>query len=676
MADNGTPAVNSTCPLAEYIRKDYERKRANRKHLEDKWLDNYNAFMAIAEGKWKVEEGEGWRSKSVINITKQKVMTAYAIIIDLVLSGGKIPFALKRSELDEELSQLMGESVNDEQIEANIETMKARIDTQLSETKSDRAFAANILSCCLYGEAIGKVGIDTIRSKQWRKVLPDTGFDMSRIGPQSVAYEQIVNEHKSPAWMAASIWDIFRDLEFDQPRDGRSVIHRQFKSPYWLRQKKGRPYFIDENIRRVLNSLPSQDQVQSNQIADADVASLPPSLRKLQFRENVIRYLEFSGRVPAKTVEAFEQQLATENPSFVIEQVGKPATDEAGDEVYILACEANGQIVRYSRITEDEIKYWRAVCEQAPDDNEAIGVADNVASMQLVINGAFRAFEDNKKQSGNVQRAVKPRFLERPNDLKSRTPGQDIVISDDCDDVRKAISAIVTPDVGETLLSVIDMGLRMADNDSMIPRIAQGLEPENKDNTALQIAKQMAQAGKYIGALIRNLDEGLIEPIINEFLDHNMEDPEVQEGKGDYVVQALGFSSYNDKVDRIARIQQFIAFALSDPDLRKEIKFRAPMEDSARALDIDDDRYLKSDDEKAREAEAAAQGQQDPVVTAQLQKIGAEVEKMTAESQAALKKMELEQVRVIADIEQKKLETATLEQAKPAMMAGKVNVTV
>jgi hypothetical protein len=167
---------------------------------------------------------------------------------------------------------------------------------------------------------------------------------------------------------------------------------------------------------------------------------------------------------------------------------------------------------------------------------------------------------------------------------------------------------MVVPDVGESLLSLIALAEKYLDMETMIPKITQGIDTTQGKETAYEISQQVEKAGKYIGAIIRNQDEGLIEPMIERFYDYNMADPNVTKGKGNYIVKATGFNSFQDRLQRVKNLQQFLALIMQNPKLQEDAKFKRIMEDIGKALDVDPDEYFKSEQEKAAETELQRSG--------------------------------------------------------------------
>jgi len=97
-------------------------------------------------------------------------------------------------------------------------------------------------------------------------------------------------------------------------------------------------------------------------------------------------------------------------------------------------------------------------------------VADNCKEMHMVLNGTFRAIEDNEKLSVNVILAMKERYLLNvPNDIM---PGLKLLLKEECDDARKAIQSVVIPSVTGPLMQLLGLVQKFLDDDSMVPRIA------------------------------------------------------------------------------------------------------------------------------------------------------------------------------------------------------------
>lgn len=657
------------CGLAHYLREVlFHNWKRDRVSLEEKWQRNLDAFNAVSRGKWKVEESEDWRSDTFVNVTKMKVLSAHSLIVDMLLQGGKLPFALLPSSEDritmedrpEEEREAIGEAIED---------MQHRIEQQFEDCDATAEITKCGMADAIYGEVYAKRYVHAVEKRRFEKVnLAPPGFDDP--AGQYVRYEEQVEEKSAPGFRYVSVWDVFRDLEWDDLQRSAGLCERQYMSPYDLRQKVNEPLFIPEAIARVLK----ESAKDSDSGVPEDLSSQPPHRRGRKNRMRNIEYLEFWCRAPRRLVEEFEEQLGAEDGADIAVEAGDwrlgDDTLGDGDEVEIMACVAGSEVVRFARTEPRERPYYRAFWEWRPDEVGGCGIPDNLEQIQTVLNGAVRAFEDNKKLSANVMAAVKDRYIDDQNDWK---PGAKISISEECDDVRQAIQPIIIPDIGESCISVIRLFERYGDMASQVPQIAQGVRPEKSADTAYELSQLLENAGKYLGSVIRNLDNGIIKPLAEDFYRYNMADPDVMTGKGDYTVKPLGFSSFQARVVRLQRIQQFLSLVMSSPELMARVNVDPLLEDAAKGMDFDDEEVLKSPEMRQQE-----QAQEQEALQMQLQ-IEAMRKRIDSQAEALLRqldhqhKMDEQQQRIEGEAIKAALNDYTKMKVELAKMKERIN---
>lgn len=588
--------------LAYFIRHNlFEPWKKDRQPIERKWQKNLDAFNAVSSDFWKKGEADDWRSDTFIGQTKIKILSAYAAIVDILLQGGKLSFSFEQSPWDEVVFEELSEPEKSKILD-DISDMKKLIEQQLEDCQADRQVMKCVMSGARYGETYIKLLVHPVRRVSFNKIsLAAEGY-VDESG-QFDRFENKVDEVVSPGFEYASVWSIFRDLESDDLQEGVGYIQQGFSSSYDLRKLKGKPNYIDDAIDRAIARADKPgDRVGTK---ESDVNSLPPGLRGLKYRHNTIERLECWIRVPATIIEAFEvQELSKSNsPDLTGEQF-----EWDGNDVYILAEMADDEIIKFKRVNKGDRPLRRVEWEINLDQPFGIGVADNLESTQKVLNGMIRAFEDNKKLSANVILALKSRFIAGWDGALK--PGKPIEIAEECDDARKAIQQLVIQDVGESLLSGIALMERYGDEQSNIPRIMQGtVATKQKPDTFSELQMLQQNAGKYIGSIIKNFDEGLIEPVISWFYWYNMLDPDVKRGKGNYIARAGGFSTFIARVVRIDQLMRAISLATSSPGIAMEVKMRGLLEEIFESLDIDADTGLKSFEEKEKDQALMVQSQ-------------------------------------------------------------------
>jgi len=416
-----------------------------------------------------------------------------------------------------------------------------------------------------------------------------------------------VIEEDGDAWEYDSNWEMFTDPEAAfNCRQGSMVLQSQLISSYILRSKMGQPYFIDEQIEEALEDSKKTDGGQ----AGTSDQSLPPYLRSLANRKRNIQYIEGWGRLPNEQISKFlketaGQQFRIDQDSLNARMDNRSGVGENGRESQVHICLANGSIVRFALVDESDNPFYEVELEKIPDEPVGRGVADNAKMGHDLAGAGIRQFIDNKSWSGNVQMAMKRRlFIKTPDAIK---PGGMWYLSEDAKSANEAMQQIIVQDVGETLLSLIAMGEKYADWDTMMSKIEQGQVSQTK-KTATEIMQQAKRSDSYTGSVIRNFDEGLTEPIAERFFLNMVQDPDVKGGKGDFVCQALGFESYQENFATITALLNMYQVFSQDQEARGEMNVRKLMETLAKRNRVDGKVFLLTPEEKAqRQAEQQAQ---------------------------------------------------------------------
>jgi len=592
-----------TSGLAAFLLEEYF---SNWKHnraaiFEDKWRRNMEAFERISgrfwKDTWKEEETEDWRSDTFIGITKQKILSAWSIVIDIFLQDDKFPFDLKPAPSDNIVLEDLPREERAVIIE-DIEDMARVIRQQLKDTKAVRELMKCVMSGAIYGESYAKRFIDSIQR---------VNFQQNEFG----RFDQVTSEANQPGWEYVSCFSIFRDYEIEDIQDCAGICQVDYSSAYLLRQSMQYPGFFPDTIEDVISEYASQKTTESstsgvnNQDYDPDWATPPASAaQKMSRYTSVIPMKEFWARVPRAFAEEFEKDREKSDYIYTNEN-----SQNDGDEVEIMALIAGDQIIRYARVEKNERPYFWTPWEIRLDFPGGCGVADNLEQTQTVLNGMVRAFEDNKKLSGNVILAAKESFFQKMGD--TLTPGMRIKLSEDIDNAAQALHAVVIPDVGESLLSGIGLFERYADEESQLPKILQGaIHEKQKADTAFELNQLQTNAGKYLGGVVRNYDENLIEPVIMSFYVYNMLDPDLSIQKRNLIVQALGYKSYQDKVIRLQKLLQLFNILINNDATLIETNVRDMIREISMALSVDPSLSLRRPEEKQADDEAAQAEQQ------------------------------------------------------------------
>lgn len=662
--------------LGQFALKLYKDWADNRRDLEVKWQANRDAFRGLDEVSWQDPDADGrsndgaegtsttfrgkndWHSKHTLRLTKQKVMTAFALVIDAVLQGGRVPFLLKLAgDLQVNSETLPPEAL--EHIEGELNDMTQRIHQQLDRCDASRQLARSVLSAAIYGRCWAKFRPQSFKTRRMVAAPPQVAVDPATgqlvQGPDQWAIESSAEVGPTVAFI--SVWDVFDDREAEDPRNGAGVIHRQYVSARQFHSMATQgPGWDSSAVARALREASHRAPSQGDS-SDA----MTPRLRDVTNRKNVVRVLECWVQVPREYVERYEADSSEMGLSGG--QIQESET--TGDDIPCLVVMAGDEIVRFMRLESGEPwPFYSVPWEEDIDEPSTYGVADNLTQTQAVLNSAIRAFEDNKRFSSSILLGIKRRMINNPGWDGKVKPGTVLEVAEEARSIADAISAFVVPDVGANLLQLIEMFVAFGDEESMLPKIQSG--GRDSQQTAYEASIRVEKAGKYMGAVVRNFDDYWIAPVIRDFYEWNMLDPQVQTGKGAYDVRALGFTSFQDRVMRLQAIQQFLAMTLVDPELRKMVKLDDALREITKALDLDPDQWLRS----LKELQDASQQQQpNPAevlaIEGQKAQIGltaANTDKAKVETMAIAERLKIERAMAVKD-----LKAPVESPAKPAV---------
>ena len=635
--------IQSSSAIAKYVWDElyvpWRDYRAT--HLEPIYQMCLDAFLGNEDGdEWKIEEGEKWRSKAFAMLIKTKVMAAYSIVCDAYLQGSKIPFEISP---DPEIERMLAKQ-NMQGIPVNMdpEGMQRKIEQQLADCKADRHRMKSILSQALYGVGIEQAPIirDYSRAK-WAPVsqaVPGMNPQMGGIQPgQMVQYQQVIEQYRAPAIENVSVWDYFRDPEAENVQDGIGAIRRYIISPYELRQKEDIPHFnkamIDKVIRRTKDGANEVDEVSS---------SLPPYLRDISTRRKTIVYLSSWIRLPITLLERYRKQKGIN--ALADDFTFNDSEHQDGRETDVHVVVANGELVRLAPNTLGIVPFHEAYWEPVPDEARGRGIAENLKHPQKSKNGLIRAAEDNAKLTSNVMTIMKTGAL-APGQKQEFKPGQNFIAATDVDDVRTAMMQFKLESVLGDVYQLLGYNDNQAEEDSQIPRILSGETVSSKKQTAFEVDQRSQNSGKYLGGVIRNIDEGQTEPEVEAFYRYNMHDPELAEIHGAFVVNATGFTSFNNKLMKVNNVRQVLQLVLSHESLAAEVELRPHLESIYESLDLDTDEMFKSVEAKKQAAQMQQQSMQ-----MQMQRFMAELEDIKSQIQETMASAELKKAQSVGEV--------------------------
>lgn len=631
--------------LAAYLSELLTDAKTNRQRLEAKWIRNYAAVECdetFDSETWKpgqsaaaeeqvAKQKKRWKSRTFFDVTRQKVTVAANLIADAMFKGGRVPIMLNPETRSTMLAQM-----DPAAIQQAIEHHTANLHDQFKRTRAVRELGKIIRDGCTYGEMWAKSYVTDLTDRYW-------DMDAATMLPVRIAETTRSKsiERKSP-------WNIWRDLEREDPQDMEFIIEREHLNAADLldlrdraRRNPGEAVWIEQAIQRVLDR---HNRPASNN--PSNDSTLPPGERFLSKRRRTLEKYECWCMVPAtKAIEFERDEMGLTVAAGPADHAGAPpseatpATETATDPataaapsilpaddhdddvrlVPIVAWMCEGEIIGYRR-NPGPRPYCFEWFEPPQDGVKGRSVADNLFYIQKSINGMIRSIEDNTKLIANL--IVAALRNKSKNDLANIIEEGGLLELDPDEmgdaDVRKAVQQIVFQDITGPLFKGLELFMAFADLASNLPRVEQGQQSENAQ-TAYELAQRLEKSGKYVAGVIRNLDN-MVEWIGHEYYDYNVSDPDGALPPIPCAVVPLGFTSFENRFLRLQKLIQMLTTAMGDQsgEIRGITKFRWLWEEVGKAQDLEAAQYIKTVEEQQAEqdeqvarlmAEQAAQEQ-------------------------------------------------------------------
>jgi len=686
-----------------------------RKRLEDKWSRNHAAFscddMVDPNGTWrKPEKAQPWQSSTFFDVTRQKAVAGQVLLKDIYFKGGNVPFMLipgeygthinpevvaqtrqiLEADIENTLSQMPSQpnvgqedavvdpsvAVTDEDVERKVaEDNEKYIQKQMAACEALTQLELMIISGTVYGEYWGKIYNQQI----------EVGQEVDYIeGVLDVQPKM----RKSRALEAKSVWNMFRDMEVEDSRDGRYIIERD----YWSADQ-GYKLLDDDNF---LNG----GIMEALDVGAPDAASFEhrdnesPRKKDLEHQNRNMEYIEYYGMVPAKVIAKFqiensdglaetkarlhdvndladevevkadrndydENAKNTSRPDNVVDADARERElQREHDHYWCQVILLNGKVIRYNAIDITEIPYFHDVFEREIDGHGGRSICDNVEYAQTVLNGAIRNMEDNMKLCNKLIIAVMRRAFD--GEFEEMFNNSDAVCVLDMAEeaatfggARAALQQIRLDPIVNELERIISMFMEFADLSSFVPRIQQGADTQSP-NTAFELNERLERSGKYMADVIKRFDR-FVGRMINSFLDYNMRDPENDIPKGVFQIKVLGFDSFNNRVVRLQKLMQMLNMVSQDEELRRRTNMVWLLKEIAKALDIEQDQLVKQDAEMDKMEQLEARRDEEmhqagmAKLDAELKEIEAEIRKTNADAEYSTARANAERIEAIAE---------------------------
>jgi hypothetical protein len=499
---------------------------------------------------------------------------------------------------------------------------EAKISDQLETSSYDEVGRQVIFDGCLYGTGVIRAPV----LKNQKRHTYGTNVGANAVQSQA-AY---------PCAEYVDLWSFY-------PQPSRSIDECEHAFQLHVMPKRSvrklatEPGFDSSQVARLLS--------QPAQAGMAAIASLTRGAIRMG-NELVLkdRYTvwEYRGPVPKEAFAAFligmhaQGQVSDEDAQALAGQLEADPLHEIDCEVWF----SQGVVLKMaiSTLEAAELGYYVFNYEKNPNSIFGHGVPFLCRDDQHAANQLWQAMMLNSMMSAGPQIGVRKSMLVaqpgRANSLSATKP-RIWALSDEVEDINKALSVFVVPNVTDKMMGLYERVKQNADEHTMTPLIAQG-EPTMAAPTSSGTAMLMNAANVVMRRLAKAWDDQITVPMIGAFYNWNMAHDPDQDSRGDFNVVAKGSSHLLIKDVMTQHLQFATQLFATNPMLAPYMKAGAFARKNVEMLDLDVDALLYTDDEVA--ANQQAQGQQpDPeTIKAQAAMATAQAAQARAQSETAI----------------------------------------
>lgn len=606
--------------LVAHITSKYHRAKDQRRFDEQRWLQAYDNYRGLYNSSVQFLDHE--KNRSFIKITKTKVLAAYAQILDIVFAANKFPIGVEPSPIPEGIAESVhfdpehpdekmggqpgtpkSSTVARADILASVGPLKGQLEpikdklkpgpglTPTSQTFEPAKIAASNMEKLIHDQLHEANASQSMRNVVFDMSLFGTGlmkgpFALDKEYPnwdEKGKYSPIMTTTADVAYV--SIWDAYPDPDARNMSQCEHFIQRHRLSKTDLRALKKRPHFRPQSIELAIKY--GSDYIEEYWESELNDGQTIGTIDRYEV-------LEYWGIIDEELAEQIDFDI--------------PKDYKDRDQVQINAWICNGELLRVvlNPFTPARIPFYAVPYELNPYSFFGIGVAENMADTQLIMNGSFRQMIDNGILSSNVIFEVDETNLV-PGQTMDLFPGK--IFRRQGGQPGQSIFANKMPNVTNEWMQIFDKARQLADESTGMPSYSHGQAGvTGVGRTASGMSMLMGAAKENIKAVVRNLDDYLFVPLGKGMFSFNMQFKFDKKFLGDVAVVARGTESLMRNEIRSQKLLQFLQVTAA-PNDAPFVKRDYILRELAASLDLEPDKVVNDPREAAIQAQLMKQMQ-------------------------------------------------------------------
>lgn len=451
----------------------------------------------------------------------------------------------------------------------------------------------------------------------------------------------VIKETIVPAIEWKDPWNIFPDPACGENiHDGGFIFERDYFSARQVKALKKLPGYIAAQIDKVLEEGPNKSYQTSGPDRRADS----------QRHKDRFEIWYFTGTLDREEMDA------------ICLAANSDKTNGGSDQVSVIVTLINDSVVRATPnpLDSGEFNYHSLPWQRRGGHWAGVGVAEQMRTPQRVTNAALRAMLNNAAKSADNQYFIDTTAIRPMNGKWEITPGKIWgPTKDGPADIRQSFLAVQIPNTTAQMMTIIELGERMAEETTSIPLITQGQSGATTPDTFGAAQLQNNNANQLLRSIGYSTDDFITEPMVRQFYEWLLLDPDVpDEEKGEFQINAHGSAALVERAIQDQTIGQMAAMVLN-PAYAMDPKKWAELFLRSKHLDPGAVQYTPEEQEKME----AAPPSEAPAVT--VAKIAADTAmKQLAATQSADQRTEQNEAQIAAAAHTLEVADSQTEQQK------------
>ena len=546
--------------LGQILQQRWSMWKTTKRQIEQGWIEDLMLYNQQNDP--DIQQISKFHSHIFIGETRSRVNHASDRLNDLLFGSQDRVWSIQPSPVPEDQASSPAGAQLIELLQEKCERMSTEMEAQLNEMQFEHFIKQAIHDeLCIIGNACIKGILPSTKKKdQWM---------LSSESEWSVASQ----EYPFPELSQPSCFDVYPDPYANRVEDMQGVFERHILNRQQFSALKSNSQFDSYKINEILMMSERGNHVSEwHETTRRNIAKVADTTASMSERYDL---LEYWGQVTGRQLMNVGIQDIEESDTYWCN---------------VWVCSSKTLLAKIMPMAKQRIPYNFAKYERVPHQFWGVGPARTGRSSQLMLNGSIRSLLDGLAFTSMPITEVNVHMLQDGQDPDKIIPGM-VYKRDSGDPSVPAVRQLPFNVPTGALMQMVQICKTISSEETRIPSLAYGSEtPDIQDTTMGGTAMRLKAQMLPIKGTLRNLEDGIIIPLIESLYDWNMQwgDDAI---KGDYQVVVHGASALIAKDIKATQTKDFLQVTNNPTDL-EFVDRKFLLREEAKALDLDPEKVI------------------------------------------------------------------------------------